>query len=45
MKKINSNKKINPYPYEDFVRLKELDPYETLIKEYLTSKQTREIIE
>ena len=40
MKKTKRDKKVNPDPYEDIVRLEKLDPYETLIKsnEFLKKK-------
>ena len=45
MEKGNLKNRNNPDPYEDSLRLKELDPYETLIKKYLIPKQTKEILE
>ena len=32
MRKNQKNQKINPDPYEDIIRLEQLDPYESLIK-------------
>ena len=32
MRKTTKNYKSNPDPYEDIIRLEQLDPYETLIK-------------
>ena len=32
MREINRNHKSNPEPYEDLIRLEQLDPYEALIK-------------
>ena len=32
MRKIKNNNKSNPEPYEDIIRLEQLDPYEALIK-------------
>ena len=32
MKKTNMNQQSSPDPYEDLIRLEQLDPYEALIK-------------
>ena len=32
MRKTNKNKQSSPEPYEDIIRLEQLDPYEALIK-------------
>ena len=32
MRKNDKNEKISPDPYEDLIRLEQLDPYESLIK-------------
>ena len=45
MKKPKRNEKCNPEPYEDIVRLEELDPYETLIKSYVFLKKNNKSIE
>ncbi len=45
MKKIKTNKKINPDPYEDMLRSEKLDPYEALIKFKLLNKKESKSIE
>ncbi len=45
MKKIKTNKKINPDPYEDMLRSEKLDPYESLIKPNFFNKKANESIE
>ena len=45
MKRTNRNKKSNPDPYEDVVRLEALDPYEALIKSHVLLKQKNKSIE
>ncbi len=42
MRKTNKNQKSSPDPYEDMIRLEQLDPYEGLIKSYLR-KNTKQI--
>ncbi len=39
MRKTKKNHKINPDPYEDWIRSERLDPYESLIKSSLPPKQ------
>ena len=45
MKKNKRNEKSSPDPYEDMVRLENLDAYETLIKSSLIHKQDLKSIE
>ncbi len=44
MKKTKSNNRTNsfPEPYEDFIRLENLDPYESLIKSNVVRKQNND---
>ena len=41
MRKTKKNHKTSPEPYEDVIRLEELDPYESLIKsnDFLKKKE------
>ena len=44
MRKTKKNYKSNPDPYEDIIRLEQLDPYEALIKSNkLLSKNNKSI--
>ena len=42
---MRKTKKNNPEPYEDFLRLKKLDPYEAQIKSSVPLKQNNKLIE
>jgi len=44
MKKTTKNNELNPDPYEDVIRLEELDPYEALIKIKTLNKKTNKYI-
>ncbi len=44
MKKTKKNNEINPDPYEDMIRLEELDPYESLIKIKTLNEKTNKYI-
>ena len=41
MRKLKGNCNSNSDPYEDFLRLEKLDPYEALIKSKLLLKQNK----
>ena len=44
MRKTKKNHKSDPDPYEDMIRLKQLDPYEALIQsDYLLKKNNKTI--
>ena len=45
MSQTKRNNKGNPDPYEDVVRLEQLDPYESLIKKKLFLKKNNKTIE
>ncbi len=45
MKRNHNKNDRNPDPYEDVIRFKKLDPYETLIQSFLSSKQKKESID
>ena len=42
MKKADKSKRYSHDPYEDIIKYGELDPYETLIKSYFSSKSKKE---
>ena len=44
MKKNKKNNNTSPDPYEDMLRLDKLDPYESLIKSNVNSKQNNKTI-
>ena len=45
MKKIKRNSNSDPDPYEDSLRLENLDPYEALIKLKVDTKQKNKYVE
>ena len=45
MKKLKKNNKINPDPYENFVRSENLDAYESLIKSFDILNQNKKSVE
>ena len=45
MRKTSKNRESNPDPYEDMIRLEQLDPYEALIKSNNLLKNNNKIIE
>ena len=45
MKKTKKNHQSSPDPYEDMIRLEQLDPYEALIKSNILFKKTKKLIE
>ena len=45
MRKNKKNNQSNPDPYEDYLRIDELDPYEALIKVNLRLKQNNKSLE
>ena len=45
MRKPKRNHKRNPEPYEDMIRLEQLDPYEALIKSKIFRQKNNQQIE